>query len=263
MAENQLLERLAENLRALRRQRGVTRDELAAQAQVDAQTIKRIEHGRANPPLVVLSRLTAALAISLSLILGTSVAADVELDAVVAESEAFDSDTVGETLTAMRKSRRLSKRALAAEAGLRTLTLSRYESATTDARLLSVEPLARALGVDTPEFVRTIEMRQQAARSRSGWHTVATGVRRRRIANAGQSRLWEWRIAPGVAYESERTIDVAEEIVTAIRGEVRLHVGGVVQRLHRGGSATVPDSVRRLVNSGTSTARVLWYEVTK
>ena len=110
--------------------------------------------------------------------LTVDLAADVDLDALTVETEAFESDVVGDTITSLRKSRQLSRRA--AEAGLRALTLSRYETADTDARLLATEPLAKALGLEMPELVRTIELRQQQlAQSRAGWHTLAAGVRRR------------------------------------------------------------------------------------
>lgn len=258
-----LLQRLASNLFLLRKSRGVSRDELAAKAHVDPQMVKRIEKGRANPALVVLSRLTAALAISLSLVLTTDLTAGVEI-ATAAEVEAFEADAVAETLTSLRKSRGISQRALAAQAGLQTLTLSRYENAAHDARLLSAEPIAKALGLEAVDLIRNIELRQQqASLTRAGWHTLGEGVRRRLLASAEESRLWEWRIAPAIAYEGERAVDVAEEIVTAIRGDVRLQTGDTVRRLRRGGTATVPDGLRRLANSGTSTARVLWFEVTK
>lgn len=263
MPTHPLLQQLAENLASLRKARGLSRDALAAKAQVDPQMVKRIEKARANPALVVLSRLTSALAISLSLVLAGDLTAGAAIDAV-AEIEAFESDAVAETITSLRKSRGISRRALAAQAGLRTLTLSRYETAAHDARLLATEPIAKALGLDTAELIRTIELRQQqASQTRAGWHTLAEGVRRRLVARADESRLWEWRIAPAIAYEGERAVDVAEEIVTAIRGEVRLQTGDSVKRLRRGGTATVPEGPRRLANSGTSTARVLWFEVTK
>jgi transcriptional regulator with XRE-family HTH domain len=262
MSENPLLQTLAANLRVVRERTGMTRDRLAAAANVDPQTVKRIEHARANPMLVVLSRLSAAMAVSLTLLLtGDLAAGTVE---TVAEVEAFDSDVVGDTLVVLRKSRGLSQRGVAAAANLQTLTLSRYENATADPRLLSLTPLANALGLDTLELIRTIERRHRlAAESRSGWHLVAEGIRRRVVATTEHSRLWEWRIAPGSAYEGERLVDGAEEMITAIRGTVRVHQGDAERRLRRGATVPLNGGLRRFVNAGSSTARLLLFEVVK
>jgi len=263
MPDQDLPDRIAGNIRALRQRRGITREQLAATADVDPQMIKRIESGRANPALVVLSRLASALMISLSLVLGADVSAEPSMLANKAESEPFDAETVGETIASLRKHRQLSRRAFARMVDVRTVTLSRYESAIADARLLAVEPMARALGMPADEFVREIELRQRESdRTRSGWHEPAPGVQCRLVSSGGHSQLWEWRLAPATNYVDEPMLAITEEIATAIRGEVRVEVGDKVHRLRRGGSVALPVGMeRRFANTGDSTARLLRFQV--
>jgi hypothetical protein len=100
--------------------------------------------------------------------------------------------------------------------------------------------------------------------TRVGWHELAPGVRRRAIVSGERSQLWEWRLAPATAYDDERHVDVAEEIVTAIRGEVRVENGGTSRRLRRGGSMALTEEPRRIVNpTGSTAARLLWFQVHK
>jgi transcriptional regulator with XRE-family HTH domain len=261
MSTPEILERVAVTIRTLRRDRGITREQLASTAEVDPQLVKRIENGRANPALVVLSRLAAALAISLSLMLSGEIVAE----PMLTDAEAFESEAVGETIQTLRKQRQLSRRALARAADLRALTLSRYESATTDARLLAVEPIARALGLDAAGFIRAVESRQrQTDRTRAGWHSPYEGVQCRLVSSGAQCQLWEWRISPHTSFTDEAALTVVEEIATAIRGEVRLESGEESHRLLRGGSVVVPSGQpRRFSNGGNSTARLLRFQVTK
>jgi transcriptional regulator with XRE-family HTH domain len=263
MPQNDLLQSLAGNLRALRDRRGISREQLAATAEVDPQMIKRIENGRANPALVVLSRLASALMISVSLMVGDITADVARIENT--ETSAFESETVGETIATLRKHKHLSRRALAKMADLRAITLSRYESAAADARLLSVDPLARALGVAPIDFIRAIELRQREVdRSRLGWSTPAAGVQCRIVAAGDASQLWEWRIAPGVSFTDAPGLTATEEIATAIRGDVRVDVAGESHRLRRGGSLAVPAGTEIVIaNAGASTARLLRFQVTK
>lgn len=253
-----LLQAIATNLRRLRAERGVTREQLGATAEVDPQLIKRIEGGRANPALVVLSRLASALMISASLVLsgGDLVATEGQPAGVV---EPFEGDAVGETLTSLRKQRHLSRRALAQMAEVQAVTLANYETAATDARILAIEPIATALGMEAAEFVRAVELRQRQLGAGRGWQSPATGVVFRTVASGETSRLWEWRLAPQTSYEEEAPAGV-EEIATAIRGRVRVELGGEVHHLHRGSSIVLPPGARpRFANAGTSTARLLRY----
>jgi transcriptional regulator with XRE-family HTH domain len=265
MPQDNLLERLATNIRTLRQSRGITREQLAATAEVDPQMIKRIENGRANPALVTLSRLASALMISLSLMLSGDVKAETTMLSNAVAAEPFESDTVGETITSLRKNRHLSRRALARLADVRALTLSRYEAATTDARILTVEPIARALGISADDFIRAIELRQrQSERTRRGWHSPFAGVQCRLVTSGAQTQLWEWRLGPGATFTEDAPISVTEETATAIRGAVTVEAGEESYRLHRGGSAVLPNgTARRFVNNGGSTARLLRFQVIK
>lgn len=256
-AAQDLLQSLATNLRKLRAERGVTREQLGATADVDPQLIKRIESGRANPALVVLSRLASALMISASLVLSSGEAL-ASPTAPLGAAEPFEGDAVGETLMSLRKQRNLSRRALAQKADVQAVTLANYESATTDARLLAIEPIAGALGMDAVEFIRAVEHRQRTFGGR-GWQEPAPGVMFHLVASGATSRLWEWRLSPHASYGDDVPVP-SEEIATAIRGRVRVEAGGEVHHLHRGSSIVIAAGTRPVFgNAGTSTARLLRY----
>lgn len=264
MASHELLTRVAGNLRLLRRRRGLSREVLGATAAVDPQMIKRIESGNANPALVVLSRLAAALAISLSLVIGDSVEAMSAIDDAT-QTAVIEPETVGETIRSLRSHKGISGRTLAQRAQLRAVTLRRYESASVDARILAVEPIAAALGMTTQDFVRTVEQRQrQVLVLRGGWQSQTAGVTCRMLASGARSQVWELRLAPSASYVDEPQLAAAEEIATTVRGEVRVEIGGTVHRLRRGESLVLPaEGSRRFVNASKATARVYRYEVVK
>jgi transcriptional regulator with XRE-family HTH domain len=207
----------------------------------------------------VLSRLAAALMITTSLVLsgGDLGAAGQEQASALA---VIDADTVGETLTALRRNRQMSRRALAQRADLRASTVARYETASTDPRILALQPIAAALGMQTEELVRAVELRQQQRGTDSDeWQSPADGVVFRVVASGANSRLWEWRLAPGAEYADESPWEV-EEIATAIRGRVNVLSGEELHQLHRGGSVVLPPGApRHFANAGTSTARLLRY----
>jgi len=240
----------------------MSREILGATAEVDPQMIKRIEGGRANPALVVLSRLATALTISLSLMLADDAAAMSNL-ADAAQVEPIESQTVGETIRSLRTYRHLSGRTLAQRAQLRAITLRRYESASVDTRLLAVEPIAAALGMTTEEFVRAVEQRQHRAQMlRAGLLAPSNGVSCRLLASGSRSQVWELRLAPSASFIDEPQL--GEEIATAVRGEVRVEIDGNVQRLRRGASVVLPaEGTRRFVNASRATARVFRHQVTK
>lgn len=258
-----LLERVAANLRTLRGQRGVSREVLGAAAEVDPQMIKRIESGRANPALTVLSRLTAALAVSLSLVVSGDLAAATTSSEPT--TEIIESETVGETIRSLRMRRGISARTLARRAELQALTIRRYERGSVDARLLELEPIVAVLGMETEEFVRAVEQRQrQSAVLGSGWNAPAPGVSVRLLASGERSRVWELRLAPSSSWTEEAPLGAVEEIATAVRGDLRVEVGEDVHALRRGDSLVLPLEVaRKFTNAGRATARVFRYEVTK
>jgi len=240
----------------IREQRGLSREDLAASTDVDMQMIKRIESGRANPALVVLSRLAGAMTISLSLLVGGAAAE-------LAEPEPFESETVGETLVLLRKEKRLSQRALSHLTGLRMATLRRYESGETDPRLRATELIAHALEIEPVELVRQIERRQ--LHSNLSWRNstmVAPGVEQRILTSGERSELWEWRFDGRASAETVTPAGIAEEIATAIRGDLVVTVEGVAQVLRRGGSITiVTKQPWQIANGRNTTARLLRFQV--
>lgn len=55
---------LGENVRRLRRERELTQEQLAFEAQIDLTYVGGIERGRRNPSLIVIARLAAALGVA-------------------------------------------------------------------------------------------------------------------------------------------------------------------------------------------------------
>lgn len=53
-----------ENVRRLRRERELTQEQLAFEAQIDLTYVGGIERGRRNPSLIVITRLAAALGVA-------------------------------------------------------------------------------------------------------------------------------------------------------------------------------------------------------
>ncbi len=58
--------RVARNVRALRGERGLTQEELAAQASIHSTYLSAVEGGKRNPSLEVLDRLANALRVDVS-----------------------------------------------------------------------------------------------------------------------------------------------------------------------------------------------------
>jgi transcriptional regulator with XRE-family HTH domain len=58
--------KLARALRSLREQRGITQEDLAHTADVTTTALSRIEGGKANPTWATLTRILAALEVSLA-----------------------------------------------------------------------------------------------------------------------------------------------------------------------------------------------------
>ncbi len=253
---SELLSNIATNIRSIREQRGLSREQLAASTDLDTQMIKRIESGRANPALTVLSRLAAAMAISLSLIVGGA-------DAESIEAETLEPETVGETLVLLRKEKHMSQRRLAQRTGLRMATLRRYESGETDPRIEAAELIARALDIEPLELVRQIEHRQQHANPEWRRSTIiAPGVEQRILTSGERSELLEWRFDGNAAAQTTTPAGIAEEVATAIRGDLVVTVDGNAQMLRRGASVTiVTKQPWQIANDRNTMARLLRFQV--
>ena len=59
-------------VRVLRKERGLTQEKLALEAEMSVTYLRRIEHGRANPTLRALDRVAAILGLELSTLLQLS-----------------------------------------------------------------------------------------------------------------------------------------------------------------------------------------------
>lgn len=67
---DQLLHRLADDIKALRLAAGLSQEELALAAEVDRSYVSQLERGVANPSLIILYRVSAALGGDLDIVLG-------------------------------------------------------------------------------------------------------------------------------------------------------------------------------------------------
>jgi transcriptional regulator with XRE-family HTH domain len=60
---------LGKNVRRIRRQRGLTQEELAFEAEIDLTYVGGIERGKRNPSLLVMARIAKALGVQLTKLL--------------------------------------------------------------------------------------------------------------------------------------------------------------------------------------------------
>jgi transcriptional regulator with XRE-family HTH domain len=60
---------LGKNVRRLRRQKGLTQEELAFEAEIDLTYLGGIERGKRNPSLLVMARIAEALSVPLTKLL--------------------------------------------------------------------------------------------------------------------------------------------------------------------------------------------------
>ena len=60
---------IGKNVRKIRRQKGMTQEELAFEAKIDLTYIGGIERGKRNPSLLVMARLAEALSVPLTRII--------------------------------------------------------------------------------------------------------------------------------------------------------------------------------------------------
>jgi transcriptional regulator with XRE-family HTH domain len=60
---------LGRNVHRLRRQRGMTQEELAFEAEIDLTYMGGIERGKRNPSLLVMARIAKALSVPLPMLL--------------------------------------------------------------------------------------------------------------------------------------------------------------------------------------------------
>lgn len=61
-----IYKKVGENIRKIRKQRGLTQEELAGLARIDPKSIIQIENGKRNPTLKTLRRIALALNIKTS-----------------------------------------------------------------------------------------------------------------------------------------------------------------------------------------------------
>jgi len=66
MEKQEFLENLGKNIKAIRKEKGITQSELAWRCNKDKQSIERIENAKVNPSIFILSQLAKALEIPLS-----------------------------------------------------------------------------------------------------------------------------------------------------------------------------------------------------
>lgn len=66
MKEKVYLKKLGQNIRRIRRQKGISQIELADQFDADSPTISRIEAGNTNPTIITLKKIADALEVEVS-----------------------------------------------------------------------------------------------------------------------------------------------------------------------------------------------------
>ena len=174
---------------------------------------------------------------------------------------------VGTSVRRLRISRGISVAELARSAGVSRRMLTSIETGTANTSLVTLDKIARALGVGFPELVRPqrdtpIEviaadaatvLWSGAGRSAGRVFTQTTAV--------GSAELWDWALDPGDRYVAKPDPPGSEEILLVIAGMLTLDVDGVRATVPLGAAARIasdrPYSYLNETSEPTSFARVV------
>ncbi|WP_400993625.1 helix-turn-helix domain-containing protein [Agromyces sp. GXQ0307] len=171
---------------------------------------------------------------------------------------------VGEQVRRYRRARRMSQRALGAQAGVTSGFLSQLETGRTNASVATLRRLADALGVSLGDLVAPGPV--PAGR-------VVRADRRRRFSASdgmvkwfltepphGHVEMYAVTIEPGgsTGARQYRHGD-SEEVILVIRGTVRVELEGEAYDLGTGDTVVFPSSTpHRVANTAADVAELVW-----
>jgi XRE family transcriptional regulator, regulator of sulfur utilization len=172
--------------------------------------------------------------------------------------------SVGEAVRALRESKHISVRTLAAESGFSSSFISQVENGLASPSISSLEKIAQALGTSLGQFFNALET-QTALVTRAGERrAITSGWSRAEIASLGPA-------GPGLALESilvtmspggtsaKRPVaGTREEFVYVLEGPVSLTLADEELTLESGDSVTIRAGVaRKLGNVTKASVRII------
>ncbi|OUM42022.1 hypothetical protein B8W73_10445 [Arthrobacter agilis] len=153
---------------------------------------------------------------------------------------------VGSTIRQLRAQQKVSVTDLARRADVSRRMLTAIEGGSANASLVTLDKIARALGVDFSVLVRSrrdtpIEIVHDDD-ARAVWAGAAEESAGRVFVTShshGAAELWDWTLGPHDRYDAEPDPEGSEEILLVTRGELALAVANDRQVVPTGSAARI------------------------
>jgi transcriptional regulator with XRE-family HTH domain len=159
-------------------------------------------------------------------------------------------ERVGREVRRRRRSLDLTVQDLAERSGLSRAMLTQVELGHANPSLMTVDKLARALGVDFATLAGAADHNRVAIKGPDEdvlvWSSPAGSTGRLRIAGSrqGGQELWEWIMVPGDEYAAEPDPTGSEELVLVREGTLTLVVDGDEYTVAAGSCARIGTDCR-------------------
>lgn len=153
---------------------------------------------------------------------------------------------VGGTIKQLRTAQKVSVTDLAKRADVSRRMLTAIEAGTANASLVTLDKIARALGVDFSSLVRSrsespVELLLGSDAS-TVWRGAAKESRGRVFTTTksrGPAEMWDWSLGAGDRYDAEPDPAGSEEVLSVTSGTLTLVVGDASYVVPEGGVARI------------------------
>ncbi|MHA7146736.1 helix-turn-helix domain-containing protein [Arthrobacter sp. TmT3-37] len=153
---------------------------------------------------------------------------------------------VGSTIRQLRAKQKVSVTDLARKADVSRRMLTAIEGGNANASLVTLDKIARALGVDFSVLVRSraetpIEVVHDED-AKAVWAGAVAGSSGRVFVTShshGAAELWDWTLGPRDRYDAEPDPEGSEEILLVTRGELALAIGNDIHIVPTGSVARI------------------------
>ncbi|WP_345152009.1 helix-turn-helix domain-containing protein [Arthrobacter ginkgonis] len=154
--------------------------------------------------------------------------------------------SVGATVRQLRVARKISVTDLAKQADVSRRMLTAIEGGTANASLVTLDKVARALGVDFSALVRppsdsAVELvgGGEAATVWRGLAEESAGRVFTTTRSRGRAEMWDWSLGPGDRYGAEPDPAGSEELLAVSAGTLVLSVDGRTHSVPAGSVAKI------------------------
>ena len=167
--------------------------------------------------------------------------------------------SVGQAIRSLRKSKRKSLRALAAETDFSSSFISQVENGIASPSISSLEKIAHALGTSLGEFFNALQAQTALVTRAAERRTITSGWSRAEIASLGPSGAGFGlesvlvTMASGGTSAKRPVASTREEFVYVLEGAVTLTLADEELTLESGDSVTIRAGVARKLSNATST----------